>query len=135
MNFETMMQANLERVFDERDEARRPETIRELYGESAELHDPNGTVQGHDAINRVVTELLTKMPPDLAFVPIRPALALGSFARLHWRSGLPEGPRPSRAPMSRISRRGGYVPSTSSSTSPKADPWLLLRSASAIASL
>lgn len=92
MNFETMMHANLERVFSERDEVRRLKAIGDLYGEAAELHDPHGTVRGHEAINTAVSELLAKMPPEFAFTPIRPALALGHIVRLQWRSGPPDGP-------------------------------------------
>jgi SnoaL-like protein len=92
MDYETIMQANLELVFGDRDPARRIEAIRELYGESADLHEPQRSVRGHDAINRAVTELLAQMPAEFTFTAIRPALALNRIARLQWRAGPPEGP-------------------------------------------
>lgn len=92
MDYETIMQANLERVFAERDATRRIEAIRELYAESAELHEPHQSVRGHDPINRAVTELLAQLPPEFAFTAIRPALALNHIARLQWRAGPPQGP-------------------------------------------
>ena len=92
MSYETMMQSNLERVFGQRDPARRIEAIRERYAESAYLHEPTGSVRGHDAINQAVTELLAQMPPNFTFTAIRPALALTHIARLQWRAGPPEGP-------------------------------------------
>ncbi len=75
MDYETIMQANLELVFGERDPARRIEAIRVLYGDSADLHEPLRSVRGHDAINRAVTELLAQMPAEFTFTAIRPALA------------------------------------------------------------
>ena len=92
MKYESIMQANLERVFGERDAARRIEAIRELYLDVADLHEPTGSVRGHDAINRAVTELLAQMPPDFTFTAIRPALVLNHIGRLQWRAGPPEGP-------------------------------------------
>lgn len=92
MDYETIMQANLERVFGERDSARRIEAIRELYVEDAELHEPQQSVRGHDAISQAVTDLLAQLPPDFTFTAIRPALALNHIARLQWRAGPPKGP-------------------------------------------
>ena len=92
MNYEAILQANLERVFGERDAERRLEAIRDLYGETADLHEPTGSVRGHDAINRAVSELLAQFPAEFAFTAIRPALALDHVARLQWRAGPPDGP-------------------------------------------
>lgn len=92
MHYETIMQANLERVFGERDASRRIEAIRELYDENAELHEPQRSVRGHAAISQAVTELLAHLPPDFTFTAIRPALGHNGFGRLQWRAGPPEGP-------------------------------------------
>ena len=67
MDYETIMQANLDRVFGERDALRRIEAIRELYDENAELHEPQRSVRGHDAISQDVTELLAHLPSDFTF--------------------------------------------------------------------
>jgi hypothetical protein len=92
MDYEKIMQANLERVFGERDSARRIKAIRELYVEDAELHEPQRSVQGHDAISQAVTELLAQLPADFIFTAIRPALGHNGFGRLQWRAGSPGGP-------------------------------------------
>ncbi|NMG39270.1 hypothetical protein GRZ55_08460 [Chelativorans sp. ZYF759] len=61
MDYETIMQANLELVFSERDPARRIESIRKLHDERAFLHEPHRSVSGHDAISQAVTELLASL--------------------------------------------------------------------------
>lgn len=92
MDYEKIMRANLERVFAERDAARRREAIRELYVEDAELHEPHQSVRGHDAISQAVTDLLAQLPPDFTFAAIRPALGHNGLGRLQWRGGSPGGP-------------------------------------------
>jgi hypothetical protein len=92
MNYEKIMQANLERVFGERDAARRIEAIRDLYAEDAELHEPQQSARGHEAISQAVTELLAHLPPDFTFTAIRPALGHNGVGRLQWRAGPPNGP-------------------------------------------
>ncbi|MEX1235718.1 MAG: hypothetical protein WEB56_12115 [Roseovarius sp.] len=78
MDYETIMQANLERVFGERDASRRMVAIRKLYVEDAELHEPQQSVRGHDAISHALTDLLAHLPLDFtlgnedALRPMRP---------------------------------------------------------------
>jgi SnoaL-like domain len=92
MDYDKIMQANLERVFGERDASRRIAAIRELYGDQAELHEPHKSVRGHAAISQAVTELLAHLPSDFTFTAIRPALGHNGIGRLQWRSGPPGGP-------------------------------------------
>jgi SnoaL-like domain len=92
MNYERIMQANLERVFGERDASRRILAIRELYAENAELHEPQRSVRGHDAISKAVTELLAHLPADFIFTAVRPALGHNGLGRLQWRAGSPRAP-------------------------------------------
>lgn len=92
MDYETIMQANLERVFGERDASRRIAAIGELYAADAELHEPQRSVRGHDAISQAVTDLLSELPPDITFTAIRPALGHNGLGRLQWRAGSPAGP-------------------------------------------
>ena len=91
-DYATILQANLERVFGERDPARRVAAIRELYAEDAVLHEPDRSVRGHEAIAQAVADLLGHLPPQFVFAPIRPALGHHGLGRLQWRSGPPEGP-------------------------------------------
>ena len=92
MTTEKIMQANLERVFGERDPARRIEAIRDLYADDADLHEPQQSARGHAAISQAVTDLLAYLPPNFTFTAIRPALGHNGVGRLQWRAGPPNGP-------------------------------------------
>jgi FMN-dependent NADH-azoreductase len=91
-DFDAIMQANLTRVFGERNESRRIAAIREIYHEDAVLHEPERSAQGHEAISQAVAELLRHLPPEFGFVAIRPALGHNGLGRLQWSSGPHGGP-------------------------------------------
>ncbi len=91
-DYDAILQSNLSRVFGERDPDRRLMAIRELYVEDAVLHEPDRSVQGHEAISQAVTDLLERLPPQFQFSPIRPALGHNGLGRLQWRSGPSGGP-------------------------------------------
>jgi hypothetical protein len=86
------MQANLLRVFGERDAARRLQAIHELYAEDAVLNEPHSSATGHAAIAEAVAALLASLPPNFVFTAIRPAAGHHGVGRLQWRSGPPDGP-------------------------------------------
>jgi len=92
MDFEKLMQANLDLVFGERDPKRRILAIRNIYDENAELHESRHSARGHDAISQAVTEVLEHLPQDFVFTAIRPALGHNGVGRLQWQAGLPGGP-------------------------------------------
>ncbi|MBC8141399.1 MAG: nuclear transport factor 2 family protein [Armatimonadetes bacterium] len=92
INYDGLMQANLARVFSERDAGLRIEAIRELYAEDAVLYEPHTSAKGHAAISEAVTSLLTSLPPDFVFRATGPAIGHHSIGRLHWHSGPPDGP-------------------------------------------
>jgi FMN-dependent NADH-azoreductase len=92
IDYDLIMQANLSRVFSERDPSRRLEAIRELFDEDAQLHEPQGSVQGHEAISQAVSDLLAHLPSNFSFTPVRPAVGQHNVGRLQWRSGPPNGP-------------------------------------------
>jgi hypothetical protein len=92
LDYDRLMQANLVRVFSERDPGRRMAAIGELYAEDAVLNDPESSVTGHAAISEVVTALLASLPPDFAFSAIGSALGHHGAGRLRWRAGPPNGP-------------------------------------------
>ncbi len=92
MDYGRIMHANLGRVFGERIASRRIKAVRELYFENAELHEPQRSVRGHDAISQAVTDLLAHLPLDFTFTAIRPALSHNGVGRLQWRAGPPGGP-------------------------------------------
>jgi hypothetical protein len=92
MDFETLMQANLDQVFGERDPTRRMAAIRRIYHANAELHEPQRSVRGHEAISQAVEDLLAHLPPTFGFTAIRPATGHNGVGRLQWRAGPPGGP-------------------------------------------
>lgn len=92
MDFETLMQANLDLVFGERDPGRRIAAIRNVYAEDATLHEPDHSAFGHEAISQAVTELLRHLPHDFAFTAIRPGLGHNGVGRLQWGAGPAGGP-------------------------------------------
>jgi len=92
MDFETLMQANLDRVFGDRDPTRRLSAIRRIYSEDAELHEPERSAQGHEAISQAVSDLLRHLPADFVFTALRPATGHNGVGRLQWRAGPPGGP-------------------------------------------
>jgi len=86
------MEANLARVFGERDAGRRIQAIRELYAEDAVLHEPDASAKGHAAISEAVTALLANLPPTFVFRAVGPAVGHHGVGRLRWQSGPPNGP-------------------------------------------
>jgi len=92
IDYDTLMQANLARVFSERDAARRMEAIVELYADNATLHEPHASVTGHAAISRAVDTLLSSLPPNYVFTVIGPAVGHHDVARLRWQAGPRNGP-------------------------------------------
>jgi hypothetical protein len=93
IDYDSLMQANLARVFGERDAARRMKAIAELYADDAVLYEPPDTsATGHAAISEAVEALLSNLPPNFAFTAMGPAVGHHGMGRLRWRSGPPNGP-------------------------------------------
>lgn len=92
VDYDALLQANLSRVFGERDAHRRRDAIRELYNDDAVLNEPHATVTGHTAINDAVTTLLESLPPGFVFTAVRPAVGHHGIGRLEWRAGPAGGP-------------------------------------------
>ncbi|WP_293975505.1 NAD(P)H-dependent oxidoreductase [Sphingomonas sp.] len=92
VDFAGILDANLQRVFNERDAARRLEAIAELYADDAMFHERDRSVQGHAAIARVVSELIDGLLSDATFSAIRLGTGHHDLGRLQWRLGSPDGP-------------------------------------------
>jgi len=92
IDYNRLMQANLTRVFSERDAGRRIVAIRELYAADAVLYEPDASANGHAAISEAVTGLLAQFPPNFVFSAAGPAIGHHNLGRLKWRSGPPDGP-------------------------------------------
>lgn len=91
-DFDRILQANLARVFGERDSGRRMAAIHDLYAEDAVLYEPDSVASGHAAINRAVEALLSKLPPAFTFTSAGPAMGHHGLGRIQWRAGPPDGP-------------------------------------------
>lgn len=74
LDYDSLMQANLTRVFGERDVSRRLKAIAELYAPDAALYEPDAVAKGHVAINQAVEALLSHLPPNFAFSANGPAV-------------------------------------------------------------
>lgn len=92
IDYDRLMQANLARVFGERDASRRTKAIAELYADDAILYEPDASATGHAAISQAVKALLSSLPPNFVFTAIGPAVGHHGLGRLRWQSGPPNGP-------------------------------------------
>ena len=90
--FDVLMQANIVRVFNERDPDRRRVALSELYSADAVLYDPEAVATGWGAISQAVQDLLQRLPPDFAFTAAGNAVGHNGAARLFWRAGPRDGP-------------------------------------------
>jgi hypothetical protein len=92
IDYDGLMQANLARVFGERDAFRRTKAIAQLYADDAILYEPDASATGHAAISQAVKALLSSLPPNFVFTAIGPAVGHHGVGRLRWQSGPPNGP-------------------------------------------
>ena len=93
IDYDSLMQANLKRVFGERDASHRLKAIAELYADDATLYEPpDDSATGHAAISQAVETLLSSLPPNFVFTALGPAVGHHGLGRLRWQSGPPDGP-------------------------------------------
>src|ERR1700688_4437827 len=92
LDYDGLMQANLARVFGERDSSCRLKAIAQLYAPDATLYEPDALAAGHSAISQAVAALLSSLPPNFAFTAIGPAVGHHGVGRLRWQAGPPNGP-------------------------------------------
>jgi hypothetical protein len=91
VDVDTLMQANLVRVFNERDANRRGAALREIYAEDATLYDPETVATGREAISGAIDNLHASLPPNFIFTPAGHAVGHNGVGRLFWRAGPPDG--------------------------------------------
>jgi hypothetical protein len=82
---------NLFAVFNVRDPERRLEAIGRNYTEDVIWSDPDGTMQGHEAMNEQAQKLLDRMP-DFVFSAAGPVHVSRDLGLLAFNLGLPEQP-------------------------------------------
>ena len=86
-----LLLANLFAVFGERDRERRLQVIARNYTEDVNWTDPDGTTQGHEAMNEQAQKLLQRMP-DFAFSAAGPVHVSRDLGLLAFNLGVPEQP-------------------------------------------
>jgi hypothetical protein len=86
-----LLLANLFAVFSERDPKRRLKVIARNYTEDVIWSDPDGTTQGHEALNEQAQKLLDRMP-DFVFSAAGPVHVSRDLGLLNFNLGMPEQP-------------------------------------------
>jgi ketosteroid isomerase-like protein len=86
-----LMLDNLFAVFNVRDPERRLEAIARNYTEDVTWTDPDGTTEGHDAMNEQAQKLLDRMP-SFVFSAAGPVHVSGDLGLLAFNVGVPEQP-------------------------------------------
>ena len=82
---------NLFVVFSERDPERRLEATARNYTEDVTWTDPDGTFQGHNAMNEQATKLLDRLP-DFVFATAGPVYVSRDLGLRAFNLGVPEQP-------------------------------------------
>jgi len=90
-NGPTVLRADLERVFNERDATRRRQAIEALYAPDAAFYEQEAMHSGRAAIEGAIARLLDSLPADLVFEPVGPEMQNHEMAKLVWRGRLPDG--------------------------------------------
>ena len=91
-DYDHLLRTNIERVFSERDPAKRARGIAEIYTDEPLLLEPNDVVRGRDNISQTVDKLLEQFGPDFTFVPVGQANGHHGLGRLTWHAGPENGP-------------------------------------------
>ena len=86
-DYDRLLRANLERVFNERDTARRAAAIDALFVAEPVLYEPDKVVVGRAAISAVAGGLLERFGPTFGFTPAGPAVGHHGVGVLRWQAG------------------------------------------------
>ena len=91
-DFDGLLGANLEGVFNERDDVKRATAIAALFTESPVMYEPGRPVHGRDQISGVASDLLKQFGPAFRFKPEGVAVGHHGMATLRWSAGEPGMP-------------------------------------------
>lgn len=89
-DYDALLRANLDRVFNERDPGRRAAALDELFVAEPVMYEPTAVVWGREAIATVAGNLLDQFGPTFRFVPLSPAIGHHGLGTLRWQAD-PEG--------------------------------------------
>ena len=92
MPYDSLLRANLQRVFNERDAGKRNAALEELFVAEPIMYEPEAEVFGKSAISEVAGKLLDKFGPTFRFVAEGQAAGHHGIASLRWTAGLEGGP-------------------------------------------
>jgi hypothetical protein len=89
-DYDRLLRANLERVFNERDPGKRAAALDELFVAEPVMFEPVSVVAGRSAIAAVAGALLEQFGPTFRFTPSGQAVGHHGLGWLSWQAG-PEG--------------------------------------------
>ncbi len=89
-DYDKLLRANLERVFNERDADKRATALAELFVDEPVMYEPSNVVEGREAISAVAGNLLDQFGPTFRFTPVGGAVGHHGLGSLPWQAG-PEG--------------------------------------------
>lgn len=88
VDYDGLLRANLQQVFNERDDGLRAAAIAKLYVAEPILYDPRGIVEGRAGICRIAGSLLDQFGPRFAHVADEAVSGHHGMAILRWHGGL-----------------------------------------------
>ncbi|CAO4152366.1 nuclear transport factor 2 family protein [Methylorubrum extorquens] len=91
-DYDRLLRANLERIFNERDAGKRAAALDELYVAEPVMFEPTDVVRGRSAIVAVAGNLLEQFGPTFRFSPIGIAVGHHGLGSLQWQAGPDGGP-------------------------------------------
>ncbi|BAU88738.1 hypothetical protein MPPM_0133 [Methylorubrum populi] len=89
-DYDRLLRANLERVFNERDAGKRAAALADLFVDEPVMYEPTNVIRGRDAISAVAGKLLEQFGPAFRFSPVGMAVGHHGLGSLRWQAG-PEG--------------------------------------------
>ena len=91
-DYDALLRANLQRVFNERDPVLRDAAIADLYVADPIMYEPDAIVEGRQAISDIAGKLLDNFGADFAFMPEGKGLGHHGMGTLRWQAGTPDNP-------------------------------------------
>jgi hypothetical protein len=91
-DYDQLLRANLERVFNERDPDKRAQAMEEIFVVEPVMFEPDNIVTGRAAIAKVAGALLEQFGPTFRFQPVGRAVGHHGLGVLRWQAGPADGP-------------------------------------------
>ncbi len=88
-DYDALLRANIERVFNERDDVLRLAAMAELWSENPVMYEADEAFVGREAVSRNVAELHDRLPAETRFTPLAPAMGHHGTALLRWSAAAP----------------------------------------------